>query len=130
MSPRNSGAAVSSMLRKVSAHSLVITSSSVKPLLDDVKREMENDNYGLEVIELPSLIDIYPRLASETEADPFEPVLMAERDAFACGIVMYIHSSGSTGHPKPIPWTHDYLSSVAHAATVKHMRDRPAGTGK
>jgi acyl-coenzyme A synthetase/AMP-(fatty) acid ligase len=130
MSPRNSGAAVNSMLRKVSAHRLMVTSSSVQTLLDDVKRELAVDDYHLDVMELPSLPDIYPRMAAETEADAFELIPIANRDAFTGGVVVYIHSSGSTGFPKPIPWTHEFISSLAHITSVKHAEILPEGTGQ
>jgi acyl-coenzyme A synthetase/AMP-(fatty) acid ligase len=123
MSPRNSSAAICHMLRKVSSHRLIVTASSLGSLLDDVKKELAATHYALDIQELPAFPDIYPYFTHENISDPFEPIELPSRDTFADGIVLYIHSSGSTGFPKPIPWTHDVLSKVTYSSFVDEYRN-------
>jgi acyl-CoA synthetase (AMP-forming)/AMP-acid ligase II len=122
MSPRNSSAAICHMLRKVSSHRLIVTASSVGSLLGDVKKELAASEYSLDIQELPAFPDIYPCFTRETISDPFEPIALPSRDAFVDGIIPYIHSSGSTGFPKPIPWTHEVLSKFTYAPFVTEYR--------
>jgi hypothetical protein len=94
MSPRNSPAAVCHMLRASGAHRLLTTEAALRPLLADVQRELAADGYELALTELPAFTDIYPRFARETVDDAFEPIAMAQKEAYPGGIPMYIHSSG------------------------------------
>jgi acyl-coenzyme A synthetase/AMP-(fatty) acid ligase len=110
MSHRNSPAAICSMLRKTSSHRLIATTASLGSLLDDVKNELAASDYALDITELPAFTDIYPNFTHETVRDPFEPIAVPSRDTFVNDVVLYIHSSGSTGFPKPIPWTHEVFS--------------------
>jgi acyl-CoA synthetase (AMP-forming)/AMP-acid ligase II len=130
MSTRNSSAAVNSMLRKLSVHQLVVTAASMQSLLEEVGLELVIDNYHLDVIELPSLAEIYPQLAKETQTDPFIPVPAVEAKSFDDRTVIYLHSSGSTGFPKPIPWTNAFIRSLANIDVAKRLRAMPPHTGK
>jgi acyl-coenzyme A synthetase/AMP-(fatty) acid ligase len=122
MSPRNSSAAICHMLRKASSHRLIVTASSLGSLLEDVKNELAASDYGLDIQELPAFPDIYPYFTHENISDPFDPIELPSRDAFVDGVVLYIHSSGSTGFPKPIPWTHQVLSKFTYASFVEEYR--------
>jgi acyl-coenzyme A synthetase/AMP-(fatty) acid ligase len=122
MSPRNSAAAICDMVKKVGAHRLMVTAASLGSLPNEVKEELAMAGYHLDIEELPAFPDIYPRLTHETAADPFEPIPLPARDTFINEVVIYIHSSGSTGFPKPIPWTHRVFSKFAFAALVDELR--------
>jgi acyl-CoA synthetase (AMP-forming)/AMP-acid ligase II len=122
MSPRNSSAAICHMLKKVSSHRLIVTSSSLGSLLDNVKKELADSDYAIDFQELPAFPDIYPYFTRETASDSFEPIKLPSRDAFVDEAILYIHSSGSTGFPKPIPWTHKFFSKFTHAVFVEEYR--------
>jgi acyl-CoA synthetase (AMP-forming)/AMP-acid ligase II len=126
MSQRNSPAAICSMLRKVSCHKLFATTASLGPLLEDVKFELAASDYPLEIDELPILPDIYPHFTHETSKDPFESISLPSRDVFVDGVVMYIHSSGSTGFPKPIPYRHEIFTNFTfrpYCDEYRHVRE-------
>ena len=104
------------MLRKVSAHRLVVTSAQLQPLLLGIEEELARaaDDFKLSFVELPGLPEVYPRLAHERAEDPFNPVPLPPREAFKDDIVLYLHSSGSTGYPKPIPYSHNIIANQRH----------------
>ncbi|KZT28824.1 putative aminoadipate reductase [Neolentinus lepideus HHB14362 ss-1] len=108
MSNRNSPAAVCHMLQKTSCHRLITTSASLGSLISGIKAEFSAIDYELQIDELPSLYDAFPRLGRETVHDHFTPypVLTNSKPE---DIVMYMHSSGSTGFPKSIPQTNKTL---------------------
>lgn len=105
------------MLRKVSAHRLVVTSASLQPLVSGIEDELVRaaDNFSLSFVELPRLPEVYPRLAHERAEDSFTPVPLPSRGAFKNDIVLYLHSSGSTGYPKPIPFFHEVIADQRHS---------------
>ena len=110
ISPRNTAAAVVHLLKKTSCHHLLTTRTTLKDLLDSVKVELEATNPAYELIieEVPTLRDIFPKLGVETKDDPFTPFKTDYKPKLD-EIAMYLHSSGSTGFPKPIPQTHQTL---------------------
>ena len=65
-------------------------------------------DYELALEDMPSVADLYPRLAQVTEDDlpdyPVQPLTLEDTS-------IVIHSSGSTGLPKPIRVGADYRHS-------------------
>jgi acyl-coenzyme A synthetase/AMP-(fatty) acid ligase len=59
-----------------------------------------------EIEEPPALAYAYPQLGEETASTPFAPYPKADERPVNDAIAYYLHSSGSTGFPKPIPITH------------------------
>jgi acyl-CoA synthetase (AMP-forming)/AMP-acid ligase II len=110
ISPRNSPAAICHVLRTVSAHRLIVTESSFRSLLDDVKAELAASDYSLQIQELPTMDIIYPHLAQETTKHAFEAIALPPRSDNSDEVVLYIHSSGSTGFPKSIPLKQEIFS--------------------
>ncbi|KZT20031.1 putative nonribosomal peptide synthetase [Neolentinus lepideus HHB14362 ss-1] len=104
ISPRNSAPAVCSMLEKTDCHRLVATSSSLLGLLEATKTELGIRGYELGVEEIPSLTDLFPCLGKEDASDDFR-LYPALNKSDPNDVLIYIHSSGSTGFPKPIPQT-------------------------
>jgi hypothetical protein len=84
------------MLRKTSAHRLLVTRRALAGLCDAVLAELAESGYELSLEEVPAFDAIFPKLAHETAADPFERIPLPARKAFADDVLMYIHSSGST----------------------------------
>ncbi|KAH0833866.1 putative nonribosomal peptide synthetase [Lanmaoa asiatica] len=113
MSPRNSPAAVVNMMRKTGCHRLISTRHSLGTLLDGIRTEFASrvdEPVDLEIEEPPALAYVYPELGKETASTPFVPYPKADERPVNDAIMYYLHSSGSTGFPKPIPIT--YLTAV------------------
>ncbi|KZT25929.1 acetyl-CoA synthetase-like protein [Neolentinus lepideus HHB14362 ss-1] len=62
--------------------------------------------YDLEIIEIPAFTDAFPLLGKETSDDHFEPFELKDWSPNFDDPILYLHSSGSTGFPKPIMQTH------------------------
>ena len=91
------------MLEKTKSHH-VISQPALAPLIMKTRTLLNADNYALRAEELPDLYKIFPTLADASDfvipypARPTRPTMDE--------ICVYIHSSGSTGFPKPIPQAH------------------------
>ena len=116
MSPRNSAAAVISMMEKTKCHRLITTHSSLGPLIDEVKADFVSHGTGtgqLQINEISALKDLYPESSPNGESVPYtHPASRSSQD----DILVYLHSSGSTGFPKPIPITN---LSIIHWCTTR-----------
>ncbi|EGN94883.1 hypothetical protein SERLA73DRAFT_162904 [Serpula lacrymans var. lacrymans S7.3] len=96
------------------------------PLLNDVKSEL--GSFDLAVQDVPCLAHIYPKLGLETIDDHFEPFPARPSRPSASEVMMYLHSSGSTGFPKAIPQTYQTVIHWCAAATVVDTKLYPADT--
>ena len=72
-------------------------------------------DYELALEDMPSVADLYPRLAQVTEDDlpdyPVQPLTLEDTS-------IVIHSSGSTGLPKPIRHSFFFASNVARSSML------------
>ncbi|KAI5119742.1 hypothetical protein M0805_008672 [Coniferiporia weirii] len=100
ISPRNSPTAVAHLIRKTKVTHILVGHEQASRTLSDMTLELlNNDGEGKPRTSLmPSYEEIY---TSDAEFKPF-PLVKPDLDS----IVLYLHSSGSTAFPKPIPWTH------------------------
>ncbi|KAF9223046.1 acetyl-CoA synthetase-like protein [Gyrodon lividus] len=107
VSPRNSAAAVADMMKKTNCSRIVTLHYAHESLIDGIRREVS----GGELIfdELPTLGYVFPKLGNEAESDPFHPYPSGLRPDLD-NPAIYIHSSGSTGFPKPI--AHSYKVQI------------------
>jgi len=122
---------------RVSCHHLLTTRTTLKDLLDAMKTELEtiSSSYELAIEEVPSLHDIFPKLGVETEGDPFTPFKTNYKPK-PDEIAIYVHSSGSTGLPKAIPYEHQtllHLTSICKSfdmifLELKRLNPPPAPT--
>ncbi|EGN96351.1 hypothetical protein SERLA73DRAFT_76323 [Serpula lacrymans var. lacrymans S7.3] len=108
MAPTNSPAAIVNMLRKTGCRRLLTIQRNHESLLTGIRTEIMNsgDQIELDVEEIPYLARVYPCLGAETSEHPFEPYPSCETRPQMDDTLIYIHSSGSTGLPKPIPTSH------------------------
>ena len=103
MSPKNSIPAIVSLFDRTSCQR-VIAEPSFTPILSVVEEELSSKGIQLKVDHLPELYDVFPQLRegdsepSRTEK-PFPPF---QKPRAMTDVVFYLHSSGSTGLPKPI----------------------------
>ncbi|KII87501.1 hypothetical protein PLICRDRAFT_257848 [Plicaturopsis crispa FD-325 SS-3] len=110
ISQRNSAAAVIDLLRNTNCHRIIVTRSSLRALFDEIEVEIatKGEPFELEISEAPAFDLLYPCLGRETSSDPFDeyPEPALDRRPKLSDILLYLHSSGSTGFPKPIPQSH------------------------
>ncbi|KAJ4490659.1 acetyl-CoA synthetase-like protein [Lentinula aciculospora] len=124
ISPRNSSAALLHLLRKTSSHRILMTQTTLRGVVDGLKAELHvvDPTYELSIEEVPTLQDAYPHLGREVVGDFFTPITPAfsPKDSEA-GI--YLHSSGSTGFPKPILFTHKIIKDDAALLYILKARE-------
>ncbi|KAG1821117.1 acetyl-CoA synthetase-like protein [Suillus subaureus] len=105
MSPRNSAAAVTSMMQKTSCRRLITTQDSLASLIDGVKAGFVShatEMSQLQIDEIPALKHLYPGLVSGTPNEAIVPYSSPGSPSSENDVLCYLHSSGSTGFPKPI----------------------------
>jgi acyl-coenzyme A synthetase/AMP-(fatty) acid ligase len=119
MSPRNTAAAIIKMMKETGCHKILTTQHTLKSLLTEIKAELAKDAYDVEVVEMPPLYDIYPKLGHETPEDAFEeyPPISVRPDID--NTMLYLHSSGSTGFPKSI---RESFRMFCHWASMRESR--------
>ncbi|KAJ6482180.1 putative aminoadipate reductase [Mycena vitilis] len=115
ISPRNSEAAILHLLSKSGSHRLLTTKGSLGRLVDAVAADSAamNPAYEFTIEEIPLLGQLYPQLGHETTKHDFVPYASPATSTPLDNVVMYLHSSGSTGFPKCIPETHRNLIHYA-----------------
>ena len=127
MSPRNSAPAVCHMLDATLCER-IISQESLVPLVDQVRADREAKGQHLHVEEIPSLSVVFPTLASPQQngGAPFQPYPTSERPVDVNSLSFYLHSSGSTGFPKSVPFTHHYILTFvnlsAYHLSVQHVQ--------
>ncbi|THV07008.1 acetyl-CoA synthetase-like protein [Dendrothele bispora CBS 962.96] len=119
ISPRNSAIAVAHLLSKVEVdHVLVGHDSAMESLLKDALhllkvKTFEPKGSGVMIPTFSPMLtfeDLFLKDVS-TKADASDlPLKYTDPNE----IVMYLHSSGSTAFPKPIPWTNHRLIQLMH----------------
>ncbi|GAW10245.1 pre-mRNA-splicing factor ATP-dependent RNA helicase PRP43 [Lentinula edodes] len=124
ISPRNSSAALLHLLRKTCTHRILMTQITLRGVVEGLKAElhMVDPTYELSIEEVPSLQDAYPHLGREVAGDPFTPInpVFSPKDSDKG---LYLHSSGSTGFPKPILFTHQIIKDDASLLYIRKMRE-------
>ncbi|KAG1853286.1 acetyl-CoA synthetase-like protein [Suillus tomentosus] len=105
MSPRNSVAAVTSMMQKTKCRRLITTRHSLASLIDGVAAGFMSvtQTKQLQIDEIPALTHLYPSLVSGTPDEAIVPYPSLGPPLSENDVLFYLHSSGSTGFPKPIP---------------------------
>ena len=85
------------LLKKTGSHRLLCTQSTLTELIRNVKAELTASNdepaYDVTIEEIPGLNVLYPKLATETANDPFEPYSKASY-AKPDDDALILHSSG------------------------------------
>lgn len=107
MSPKNSLPALVNLLVKTGCHH-IITQPDSASLVEMVRFELEEKQFRLHTYDLPAFQEIFPAF---TKAGDF-PVKLFPRPSSPHDledIVLYSHSSGSTGLPKPIAHRHNSM---------------------
>ncbi|KAL6302718.1 hypothetical protein BKA93DRAFT_736353 [Sparassis latifolia] len=122
MSPRNSAPAIANMLERTCCHR-VVSQPSLSPLSEAVRASV-SEGYELQVDALPTLSDIFPAFGSTAGAAVPSSYPAPAQPPACSDIVLYLHSSGSTGFPKPIPQTDITLLHWVNLPAVSVARVR------
>ncbi|KAI0079020.1 acetyl-CoA synthetase-like protein, partial [Panus rudis PR-1116 ss-1] len=122
MSPRNSAEAVFNMLQKTDCHQIV-SQPSLSGLISKVTTLAKSSGYDVEAENLVPLDMVIPGLAgqNDTEVEPYPSIASGKE---LDDVVLYLHSSGSTGFPKPVAQTNRRILQRARFPvmdeTIKH----------
>ncbi|KAH8088908.1 putative aminoadipate reductase [Cristinia sonorae] len=126
VSPRNNPQAVVNLLEKTNCHRIV-SQASLQPLVKAITAILTEKNFPLQVNELPHINDVFPSLSQQhgEKAKNVERYPTPSAPHRPDDIVIYLHSSGSTGFPKAIPLTQRILTLWMSNTTVMQARVRP-----
>ncbi|GJE90357.1 acetyl-CoA synthetase-like protein [Phanerochaete sordida] len=121
MSPRNSAPAVANMLKRTSCHRIISQpdQAGLHELLQGVQSELAGEvkDYKLQIDALPALDAVFPtRRAAESSA--VAPYPRAAAPFSPDDTVFYLHSSGSTGFPKPVPQRNADMLHTCNASII------------
>ncbi|KAF7789161.1 hypothetical protein EIP86_000098 [Pleurotus ostreatoroseus] len=128
MSPRNSPAAIVNMMEQTSCKR-IISQSSLSTLIDSVKVELDHKHFSARVDELPGLNEIFPTLDRDATSAPLTLYPGSSEPRSAQDVVLYLHSSGSTGFPKAIPQTQITIRDWCKAPILTSLQENGAFTG-
>ncbi|KZP17473.1 putative aminoadipate reductase [Athelia psychrophila] len=104
IAPRNSAEAVVLMLQKSGCHRILTTSATLGPLISQIKALTPADS-AITFEDAPTVSQCYPYLGQEMHSHPFLSYPPPQAPLDLDQLLFYLHSSGSTGFPKPIPQT-------------------------
>ncbi|OAX38467.1 putative aminoadipate reductase [Rhizopogon vinicolor AM-OR11-026] len=119
MSPRNSAAAVVDMMEKTRCRRLITTYHSLGSLIDVIKAHFVS-KLQLQIDEIPALKDLHPALIRGSQDQALVSYPPPTSRPSCSDTLFYLHSSGSTGIPKPIIFTHQ---SAIYRCTAPHILD-------
>lgn len=105
MSPKNSVPAFLNLLEKTNCHHIV-SQPAFAPIVSALQARLAEKQFKVQIIDLPQVHDIFPSLSKATSIERVERFPLSAKPFHKEEIVLYLHSSGSTGHPKPIPQNH------------------------
>ncbi|KZP21523.1 acetyl-CoA synthetase-like protein, partial [Athelia psychrophila] len=123
IAPRNSAEAVVSMLQKSGCRRILTTSATLGPLISQIKALTPADS-ALTFEDAPTISQCYPHLGQELSSHPFAPYPAPQAPLDLDQPLFYLHSSGSTGFPKPIPQTSRTIlgwCSIGFVADMRHV---------
>ncbi|KZP19605.1 acetyl-CoA synthetase-like protein [Athelia psychrophila] len=121
VSPLNSAEAVVQMLQKCGCHRILTSHASLGALMAQIAALVPPE-HSLSIQEIPTLAQCYPVLGHETADDAFTlyPALAAPPEMDE--VVLIMHSSGSTGFPKPITHTNRAMLEWCASDAVADLR--------
>ncbi|KAG2362415.1 putative aminoadipate reductase [Suillus spraguei] len=126
MSPRNPPQAIVDLLLRTRCRRIASIRQNHAALLDDVRRLMGNNGPSLTIIEIPPISEVYPHLGNESLVHSFIPYPKRSTATRITETILYMHSSGSTGFPKPIAQNHRGQLSWMNAPLLWQYRNYPS----
>ncbi|KZT70000.1 acetyl-CoA synthetase-like protein [Daedalea quercina L-15889] len=119
MSPRNSAPAIAGMMERTRCHR-VVAPPAFAALIAGVRGALPS-GYAVQVDAPPALSSVFPSLAPSPDRAPApepESYPPPPHEPAPTATAFYLHSSGSTGHPKPVPQTHAFVLQWCRMPTV------------
>lgn len=104
------------LLRKTSCHDVIFGGASVRPLLEETLNELQGTSHKVDVIHVPDADQLFPILGKYAER-PKELVSHYPKPAnlhSLDNVRVYMHSSGTTSLPKPIPLDERYMRFIGN----------------
>ena len=102
------------MLKNISCKKMIYN-PSVSTISSIVQAQMQENGSLIDLILLPDLYSIFPSLNTSREDGELFPYPYDFSLSGPDEVVLYLHSSGSTGSPKSIPQTHRTVLQWANA---------------
>ncbi|KAF7293800.1 Nonribosomal peptide synthetase [Mycena chlorophos] len=128
ISPRNTEAALIHLLSSTRTHRILATRASVGPIVDPLVHSIAaahpSSGYPLSIEEIPTFRQLYPFLGRETPDDAFTPYPPPSTPPSPKDPVLILHSSGSTGLPKPITTCERVFFAFCALENVSEMARR------
>ncbi|CAK5265509.1 unnamed protein product [Mycena citricolor] len=123
ISHRNSPAAIVHLLKSTGCHRVLTTRASLGNLVDVISELAAQElSYELSVEEIPLLGELYPHLGRESAADEFTSYLVSDLTPRMTDIALCLHSSGSTGFPKPISLSHRLFLEISALGALRQIK--------
>ncbi|KIJ36599.1 hypothetical protein M422DRAFT_260947, partial [Sphaerobolus stellatus SS14] len=117
ISPRNTSGAIAHLLRSTGVkHILAGQEAVLNTLLQEViqKLHLDTPDYPLPSISaMPVFEDLFNDSTSPNSVNRIYGSSYDPQSTFLHLPAIFVHSSGSTSHPKPIPWSHASILQVA-----------------
>ncbi|KAF5349787.1 hypothetical protein D9758_010217 [Tetrapyrgos nigripes] len=114
--------AIAKMLQVNNVRRVITTNSTLPDFLASIREKLD-PTYECVFEEAPGLSDLYPKLGKEKAEDDFFPLSDLPSSLSDEDLAMCIHSSGSTGLPKAIRFTHRALKTLATTYLVRETRN-------
>ena len=106
-------------MKKINTSRIVTLQHAHQTLIDGVREQLENSGLAFTVDEIPTVSYAFPKLGHEVEADLFVPYPPSASCPDPNAPLVYVHSSGSTGFPKPIPQSYKIkMHCIAHCTSI------------
>ncbi|GJF00089.1 acetyl-CoA synthetase-like protein [Phanerochaete sordida] len=108
MSPRNSSQGVCHMLETVGC-TRIVGHAATAGLIREVQSEMQSKGIAVRFEEMPGFTEALSELARDARGVTIAPYPKSPEAVDVMKSALYIHSSGSTGFPKSVPFTYRRL---------------------
>ncbi|KAG9309604.1 hypothetical protein JVU11DRAFT_10265 [Chiua virens] len=113
---------VTNLLRAISCRNLMVSRESLGDLVATVEADFTAEE-SLQIMGAPSVLQVYPELARQYDGEaPFRKFDIPVRRPALEDVMLYLHTSGSTGYPKPIRHTHQMFLNWCNQAPVADLK--------
>lgn len=114
------------LLRKTDCHDIVFGGASVRPLLEETLNELQRTSHSADIINIPDAVQLFPVLGkpAETREESVAPYPTPANLHSLDDVRVYMHSSGTTSLPKPIPLDERYMRFIGNCPSKQAIISR------